>query len=189
MKKIPTIFVRDPEHRQNVLPEPDSHCSWVLSGEGVATRKYDGTCCMLNANGYWKRREVNAGQDDPDGFILAAHDDVTGKRVGWVKVDPGVPENRYHMEGYYGLVASSEIFPLDGTYELCGPKVQGNPEKLLCHTLISHDKAEKLGDVPRTYDGLRGYLEAKDIEGIVFHHPDGRMAKIKKRDFGFKRTP
>ena len=23
-----------------------------------------------------------------------------------------------------------------------------------------------------------------DIEGIVWHHPDGRMAKIKRRDFG-----
>jgi hypothetical protein len=26
-----------------------------------------------------------------------------------------------------------------------------------------------------------------DIEGLVFHHPDGRMAKIKLRDFGMKR--
>jgi hypothetical protein len=26
----------------------------------------------------------------------------------------------------------------------------------------------------------------KDIEGIVWHHPDGRMVKIKKKDFGYK---
>lgn len=27
-----------------------------------------------------------------------------------------------------------------------------------------------------------------NIEGIVFHHPDGRMAKIKLRDFGISRA-
>jgi hypothetical protein len=30
-------------------------------------------------------------------------------------------------------------------------------------------------------------LAGKDIEGIVWHHSDGRMAKIKLRDFGHKR--
>jgi len=80
---------------------------------------------------------------------------------------------------------------LDGTYELLGPKVQGNPEHaqnslLVCH---GHGTAGNLGsDVPRTYDGLREWLAGKDIEGIVFHHDDGRMAKIKLRDFGLKRS-
>jgi hypothetical protein len=41
--------------------------------------------------------------------------------------------------------------------------------------------------VPRDFDGLREYLAGKDIEGIVWHHSDGRMAKIKLRDFGHKR--
>jgi hypothetical protein len=27
-----------------------------------------------------------------------------------------------------------------------------------------------------------------NIEGIVWHHPDGRMAKLKLRDFGVKRA-
>lgn len=35
--------------------------------------------------------------------------------------------------------------------------------------------------------GLRSYLANKDIEGIVWHHPDGRMVKIKGKDFGLKR--
>ena len=42
-------------------------------------------------------------------------------------------------------------------------------------------------DVPRTFDALREWMKSKDIEGIVFHHSDGRMAKIKKRDYGQKR--
>jgi hypothetical protein len=47
----------------------------------------------------------------------------------------------------------------------------------------------KLQSAPRTFDALREYLKPQDIEGIVWHHPDGRMAKIKKRDFGLKRAP
>jgi hypothetical protein len=46
-------------------------------------------------------------------------------------------------------------------------------------------------DVPRGYDELREYLARLDskyapghlAEGIVFHHPDGRRAKIKRKDF------
>jgi hypothetical protein len=45
--------------------------------------------------------------------------------------------------------------------------------------------------VPRTYDGLREFLATLDsrfapghlAEGIVFHHRDGRRAKIKRKDF------
>lgn len=36
-------------------------------------------------------------------------------------------------------------------------------------------------------DGIHAALEANPIEVIVFHHEDGRMAKIKKRDFGLRR--
>ena len=30
--------------------------------------------------------------------------------------------------------------------------------------------------------GSKGHV----VEGIVWHHPDGRMVKIKRKDFGFK---
>jgi hypothetical protein len=46
-------------------------------------------------------------------------------------------------------------------------------------------------DVPRDFAGLRSFLATTDSvyapgnppEGIVFHHPDGRRAKIKRKDF------
>lgn len=70
-----------------------------------------------------------------------------------------------------------------GTYELCGPKINGNPEGYDRHVLISHEYAEELHGVPRDYDGLAAWLADCEFEGIVWHHPDGRMAKIKRRDF------
>lgn len=39
------------------------------------------------------------------------------------------------------------------------------------------------------YWGLRSYLSAGVFEGIVWHHPDGRMVKIKAKDFGLRRKP
>lgn len=76
----------------------------------------------------------------------------------------------------------------DGTYELCGPKVQGNPEGLPSHTLIRHGEMT-IGGAPLTFDGIRDFLATQNIEGIVWHHPDGRMVKIKTKDFGLRRTP
>ncbi|MCP9964512.1 hypothetical protein [Actinomadura madurae] len=36
---------------------------------------------------------------------------------------------------------------------------------------------------PLDYDGLAAWLRAHPYEGIVWHAPDGRMAKLKRRDF------
>lgn len=183
MKKIPTIFDRDWNgDRSRVLDKPHPDCDWVFAGEGSATRKYDGTCCMILSGRLWKRRELRKGDTAPDGMMPVGYDDETGKTVGWVPVGDG-PEDRWHREAFK--------YPddwRDGTYELVGPKVQGNPEGYTAHALVEHAKAQSFPDVPRSFDGLKTWLARQDIEGLVFHHSDGRMAKIKKRDFGQSRA-
>jgi hypothetical protein len=152
-----------------------------LAGEGTATRKLDGTCCMVRGNRLYKRRELRKGERAPPDFEIVDADEETGKIVGWVPVGDG-PEDKYHRE------ALERDGGFDGTFELVGPKVQGNPEQYDRHSLVWHDDLVLVMDgVPRTFDGLREWLADKDIEGIVFHHSDGRMAKIKKRDFGLRR--
>lgn len=174
MKKIPTIFVRNPEKScSTTLVTPG--CEWVFSGEGVATRKYDGTCCLVKGGILYRRREVKPGKLAPDDFIEVDHDAVTGKSVGWLPVGNS-KEDKHHRTAF------STAFMPDGTYELLGPKIQGNPEKSNGLVLLKHEYAQVYKDAPRTYEGLKVWLKDKDIEGIVFHHPDGRMAKIKKRD-------
>jgi len=149
-------------------------CQWVIDGEGVATQKLDGTCAMIRDGRLFKRREVKAGKPEPDTFELVETDASTGKRVGWVPVGDG-PEDKYFRE------AHAPELP-DGTYELLGPKVQGNPEGYDVHALVPHGKII-VSNVPRDYDGLATFLATYPHEGIVWHHPDGRMAKIKRRDF------
>jgi len=156
----------------------------VFAGEGIATRKYDGLCCLIKDGVFFKRREIKKAKPEPDGFILADEDAITGKRVGWMAVDFASKEDQYHAEAFK---RSQDQVLGDGTYELCGPKIQGNPEGYETQILIPHEQAVRYPDAPIDLDALRAWLVEQDIEGCVWHHPDGRMAKIKKKDFGFSR--
>lgn len=177
MEKIISLFQRNYEGDRLVRDEVVPGAEWVLAGEGVATRKFDGTCCMIRDGRLYKRFDAQRGKTPPLDFEPSQESDpVTGHWPGWVPVGEG-PEDRWHREA---LAAGSDL--PDGTYELCGPKVQGNPEALRSHVLVPHG-AERLDDCPRTFQGLRDYLLGRQIEGIVWHHPDGRRVKIKKRDF------
>lgn len=185
MNKIPTMFERDfaigSPTRYRILDKPRHGCEWVFAGEGSATRKIDGTCCLVRAGKLFKRRELREDEPPPSGFEETQADEDTHKRVGWVPVGDGA-EDKWHRDAF-----AAQPWLLDGTYELIGPKIQGNPEGFAEHVLVSHQRTGEHLDAPRTFAGLRDWLQGMDIEGIVFHHPDGRMAKIKKRDFGLKR--
>jgi hypothetical protein len=207
MKKIPTLFQRDPQDMRHVTREVHPACQWVVDGEGVATRKYDGTCvALLHTDGtqvsveaptsgpslhtvelrWFARREVKPGKREPDGFVPVDRDGMTGKTVGWEPIEQSAYA-KWHSQALASHAAhfGPELFDA-GTYELIGVKVNGNPERIdpdFGHQLVSHDHAEKL-DAPRDYDGLAAFLANFPGEGIVWHHPDGRMAKIKRRDFG-----
>lgn len=176
MRKIPPLFLRDPGNRKLTTREVNPECAWVLAGEGRPTRKYDGTCVLLDEDGvWWARREVRPGRQAPPGYRPVVTDPVTGKMFGWEPIAQSA-YGRFHEE-------AEKEDRLPGTYELIGPKVNGNPERTEKHELVRHEDAETL-DVPRDYDGLRAWLLAHpQYEGIVWHHPDGRRAKLKNRDF------
>lgn len=181
MKKIISLFQRNYDGDRQVRNEIVPGAEWVISGEGIATRKVDGTCCMVRGSKLFKRYDAKQGKTPPIGFEAAQDPDpVTGHWPGWVPVGDG-PDDKWYRE------ALEAGIPEDGTYELLGPKVQGNREKLEKHVLQKHGQTV-LSDAPRDFDGLKLWLADKDIEGIVWHHPDGRMVKIKKKDFGFKRA-
>lgn len=79
----------------------------------------------------------------------------------------------------------------NGTYELCGPDIRGNHEKLTHHRLFPHG-TDLVKHVPRTFAGLQKFLETYEGEGIVWHYrlgPVTMMAKIKRSDFGFFGRP
>jgi hypothetical protein len=188
MKKIISLFQRNYDGDRLVRNELVPGAEWVAAGEGVATRKWDGTCCMVRGGKLFKRFDAKRGKTPPPGFEAAQEPDpTTGHWPGWVPVGGG-PEDRWHLEAWRSFASRTGRILGDGTYELCGPKIQGNPEGFNQHELIGHGVGF-FEDAPRTFDALREWFanDVTDIEGLVWHHPDGRMVKIKLRDFGIKR--
>ena len=191
MKKIPTLFERDPENKQLVINKITPGCEWISEIPAVARRKYDGACCAIIDGKLYKRRVIKGRERVPGNFRIVdviPNFEKGDTLCGWIPITDD-PTDQYFREGYQNGCAEESLQKelADGTYELLGPKVQGNPEGYSMHVLFPHAYTEVLINAPRDYDALKHYLERRDIEGIVFAHNDGRMAKIKKRDFGLKR--
>ncbi len=208
MKKIPTLFIRNPKNMSRVTRDVHPDCEWVMAGDGIATVKIDGTACWWHEGKLWKRYTVKEGRTPPVDFVKTGEPDpVTGKQAGWTAVGEG-PEDKFHREALVNLQAGHLYYlPEEGeTYELIGPKVQSNPYGLPEHLLIRHTDLICMKDIPRDFAGIKDCLgwatymisrltressERKEevkheglVEGIVWHHEDGRMAKIKRKDFG-----
>lgn len=197
MMKIPTLFLRDPDDRRYVTRDVHPDCQWVVDGHGEATRKLDGTCVMFDGERWWARREVKPGKAAPPNYVPLATDPTTGKTVGWEPIEQSAFA-KYHAEAVRNAGAPGVPWPA-ATYELFGPKINGNPEGCGKHVLHRHSTTRgasatvaRLDGVPRDFDGLVAYLADFPHEGIVWHwrQPDGtvRMAKLKRRDFP-KETP
>ena len=190
MKKIASLFQRNYDGDRQVRDEVVPGSEWVINGEGVATRKWDGMAVAVFDGVAFKRYDAKAGRTPPAGFRPAQPeaDPVSGHWPGWVEI--GQDEPRL-IEGLaWGRKNLFDGAPVpDGTYEVCGPKIGtrhgANPEGLTEHILCVHG-ADELTGCPRRYDDLKEYLADKRFEGIVWHHLDGRMVKIKRADFGYK---
>ena len=185
MKKISTLFKKDPKDLGKVINEIKPENKGGFDGEGIATRKFDGTACAIINGEIYKRYDVKRGRTIPDGAIPCQEADIiSGHHPHWLKCDRNKNEDKYFFEGFDTLENKE-----DGTYELIGEKVQGNPEKIEGHKLIKH--GIEILDLPSLdFYSLKDYLsnQSNDIEGIVFHHKkDGRMCKLRKSDFGIKR--
>ena len=187
MKKISTLFKKNPEKLALVTNEINPENQWVFDGEGIATRKYDGTAAAIIKGQLYKRYDVKKGKQVPPNAIPCQEpDEITGHWPHWVLCDINKAEDKYFFEGYNSLAEPNKIE--NDTYELVGEKVQNNREKISGHQLIKHGST--ILSIPAlNYDSLKQYFAnpENDIEGIVFHHPDGRMCKIRKSDFGIKR--
>lgn len=190
MKKIISVWKRDYEDTRLIYDEVVEGAEWVLAGEGIATVKFDGTACQVQDGQLWKRydrkRNKKTGEHKPapEGWEPCEDEpnEQTGHWPGWLVIGPG-PEDKWHREAWERETADTVLEP--GTYELVGPKVQGNPYNLMGHELWRHGMTTFPEEVGRSFDEIRTALEIGCIEGMVWYHPDGRMAKIKRRDFGF----
>lgn len=175
MIKIPTMYERDETQKGHpVKPVLKPECAWVEAGEGIPTRKIDGTNVRVACGCLLKRQKPKDRDYDNTSYVSCSRE---------------CPSDKWLWESFDN---SGGVTLPDGIYEAVGPKIQGNPERCEHHVLVRVVPLNSL--LYLTAEGLRlpdfaglwGYLGEVQIEGVVFHHPDGRMAKIKRRDFGYR---
>lgn len=213
MKKIPTLFLRDFKTGY-VIPELNPACEWVMQDAWPAHRKYDGTCVGLfptidgevkisggiggsdltsktSLGEQWMaRREVKQGYEFPDDFEIEQFDPTTKKTFGWEPIEQS-PFYKHFLEALNDL--DIKYF---GTYELCGPKINGNNEGYKRHTLVRHYDTELIANVhvldihemsvEDAYEALKHTLGYMPIEGVVWRSLEHGMAKLKRKDFNYE---
>lgn len=196
MKKISTFFEKDPNNLGRVINKVKEENKWVFQS-GIPTQKFDGTSCAIIKGELYKRYDAKVNKRTgkkkpiPVGAIPCQDaDEKSGHHPHWVKCNRDNNQDKYHFEAFDKLDVNKKFAPqnhLDGTYELCGEKIQGNPEGIRGHELIKHG-SQVIYIEDYSFEGIRDLLEKRNIEGIVFKHMvDDRMCKIRKSDFGLKR--
>jgi hypothetical protein len=189
MKKISSLFARDPNNPRILTDIFHPDADWVVAGEGVATRKWDGTAVLVRGGKLFARYDVKHGKAAPPGFEPAQDPDPsTGHHPGWVPAER--PDDKWIRAAAEAAKAAGQLD--DGTYEACGPKIGGNPEGLIEHRLIRHGR-DVLDAVPRDKAGLVEFFRANNIEGVVWWRRQGDddcdKIKIIGEYLGVRRPP
>jgi hypothetical protein len=181
VRKIPSLFRRElaPRGKESlIVNEITPGCEWVFeSSDWIASRKWDGTAVLVKDGVLYARYDAKRGKTPPPGAIPCQEPDpITGHWPHWIKADR--PEDVWIRE------AAIDPFPPDGTYEAIGPKINGNPERIDRHMLAEHGGYQYQFLRPMTFETIRISLMIAPWEGFVFRHKDGRMCKVKRKDYG-----
>ena len=187
MPKLLSPFKRKLDKNGNyvVYDEIEESCSWVFEDDTVmAIEKIHGTCVSIVIEEGTVIAVFNRTERIP--FIT--------KGKSWII--KGILNSK--ERGYLEFLGDGQFFG-----ELIGPKVNGNPYSLKEHIWIpfesygqKHLKYKCWGKYPKTFASISEWfkdlmplyclrIHGKDnnlphfVEGIVFTHPDGRMAKLR----------
>ena len=185
MPKLESPFVRmNINGKYIVTPEIAEGYEWVFTDESVkAVEKLHGTNVSIIVE---------------HGIVVSLFNRT--ERIPFINKG-----KRYIIEGILEAYEKGYIdFLGDGQHfgELIGEKVNGNPYKIKGHLWVPlrhlQDKYyyKSWGKYPKTFEAISGWFKTlmplyalqrgqKEgyVEGIVFTHPDGRMAKLRKDMF------
>jgi len=191
--KIHSPFVRKMVNdRYVVTPEVDPEYKWVFEDEGVkAVDKIDGTNICIRVENKKVTRIFNRTQEK-DLF------------------PPGTTQSRWEgacMEGLARAIQKDWLKGLeDGDHygELIGELFNGNPHKIQGNIWVPfsylarkcHWRSWIKNQYPKDFESVSNWfkelpslfnqatkLESVMTEGLVFLHPDGRMAKLRRDMF------
>jgi hypothetical protein len=188
MKKMSTLFKVD-YYKKGIpgiiydLVRPENE--WVFSDSSnvTITRKWDGQATAVINGKLFRRYDAKHGKNIPSGAIpCCGPDPVSGHHPHWLEVTESTRNDQFLWQQWL----QQKHLMTDGTYEFCGEKVGNNKENIVGHQFIRHG-TETYDVHPLSFDNIKHFLENQNVEGLVFHHIDGRMCKIRKTDFGLIR--
>ena len=204
MKKIPTLFPKDPKNLKLVLNEKPII---EITNDLEFYKKLDGrACAIINGKLYTRydakliRRKrgkvIKFSKEEiqkkiPKNAIPCQEpDEKSGHWPHWIPCNPKNKDHKYIFEAFENSLKIFEDMP-NGTYECIGPKVNANPHGLKNHFLIKHDSKllkenfidfESLKKDPYNY--LKNFLTPFLFEGLVVWKNGEPIAKIRRGDFG-----
>lgn len=175
--RFPTLFALPPSG----LPLVDDACHWVTSGHGWVSQWYQGVRMRLDDDGrWWTWTTRSYGNTTPPEFVefdsdmQGVHGWVPLPEIYWadavgdavrLRADAGLPVTPgvYFLRSLMPAVAGQALFPVEGP---------------------------PIPDVPRDHAGICLWLgEHPEVEGLVWHNPDGRKAIFRREDVAeFHRT-
>ena len=183
MPKIESPFVRKEINGAYILtPEIAEGYEWVFNDDSVlAIEKLHGTCVSINIQ---------------DGIITSVWnrtERIPFFNKGKIHIIEGLLKS--FERGYMEFLPDGQSFG-----ELIGERVNGNPYKIKGHLWIpfetyskNHLAYKSWGKYPKTFESISEWFKTlmplyalkhgdKEgfVEGVVFTHPDGRMAKLRK---------
>lgn len=186
MKKILMIYKRDGD---KVLNEYIDEFKNYDKTKLKVSVKLDGTSCMWKNGHLYKRYDNKKNKKPEKDWIFCYKNDK--HNIYWV---PVTTKDKWHMEAVYDLLNGWK--PEEATYELVGPKINGNKHHAHKHELVKH-KELILDDITfapvktkHDWIDLMEYVDRTlptvNIEGFVLWDIEKMepMFKIRKRDLG-----
>lgn len=179
LKKIPTLFLRDPNDMSCVTTDINPDAAWLLETMAIPTVKKDGTNILVVVQ---------------DGSLIEVHkrrnptreEKARGQEPDYTATDR---DNSQDKHIFASVDATNFATWPDGAWscEALGPKIQGGVESNV-PALYPFSWAPEVIEtgIAISYGTIKAYLEKHEIEGIVWHEQTGekRMAKAKRKDFG-----
>lgn len=175
MIKIPTLFIRNEQNMKLVTREVNPDAAWVFEGKAIPTDGTNVRVTVKNGLCTYAEKRRNPTREEK----------ANGAEPGYVPIDESNPQDQHILSA---ITHTSYTNWPDGAWpcEALGPKIQGGIEasqpmvySFVLTPLVIAEPFEL------TFDGIRDYLAAHAIEGIVWHDENHyRYAKIKRRDYG-----
>jgi len=197
MKKLPTLFPKDPNNLRHVIV--DKPIIDLSVDKVIPFIKFDGRACAIIDGKLYTRYDAKLFKRKrgkiiktytkeevqcklPKGAIACQEpDEKSGHWPHWIPCNPKNKDHEYIFEAFEN---SKKLLNrmIDGTYECVGPKVNTNPHNLRRHYLVPHflvpltnidsffeAKISFLKDNPEElYKFIKNYFERFPFEGIVF---------------------